>query len=118
MLNKTNIVGLAAALILLSTGPGAAGVEAPFTLRPAFAGTANWLKPVSTLAASGTAASTMIRSTVVLEANLDARPIVAMRPAVPAGDYGLFGSVALPMGALPASKQWRSVSATDFTTQY
>ena len=56
----------------------------------------------------------------MLEASLDPRPVVTLRPnaQIPSGDYGLFGSVALPMGTLPATKQWRSVSATDFTTQY
>ncbi|HZY49017.1 MAG TPA: transglutaminase-like cysteine peptidase [Devosia sp.] len=120
MLNKTIVLGAAIAVTLLTTGPGTANVEASFALRPSFDSTANWLKPASTLAAAGTALSTGVHSTVVLEASLDPHPVVTLRPSAPLsiGDYGLFGSVALPMGTLPATKQWRSVSATDFTTQY
>lgn len=120
MLNKSIVLGLAAVVTLLATGPGAANVEPSFTLRPAFTTTANWLKPVSTLAAAGSAVSAGVHATIVLEASLDPRPVVTLRPnaQIPSGDYGLFGSVALPMGTLPATKQWRSVSATDFTTQY
>jgi len=120
MLNKTILLGAAIAATLLTTGPGTANVEASFALRPAFDSSANWLKPVSRLAAAGSTVSTGVRSTVVLEASLDPHPIVTLRPSAPvsAGDYGLFGSVALPMGTLPATRQWRSVSATDFTTQY
>jgi predicted transglutaminase-like cysteine proteinase len=120
VLNKTVVLGAAIAATLLMTGPGAANVEASLVLRPAFDSAANWLKPASTLAAAGTAISAGVHSTIVLEASLEPHPVVTPRPSapVPAGDYGLFGSVALPMSTLPATKQWRSVSATDFTTQY
>jgi len=120
LLNKTILLGAVIAATLLTTGPGAANVEASFTLRPAFDSSANWLKPASTLAAAGATMSNGVHSTVVLEASLDPHPVVTHRPGAPvsAGDYGLFGSVALPMGTLPATKQWRSVSATDFTSQY
>jgi predicted transglutaminase-like cysteine proteinase len=37
---------------------------------------------------------------------------------VRSGEYGLFGSVALPIGTLPATRQWQRVSSVDFTRQY
>lgn len=120
MLNKTIALGAAIAATLLMTGPGTANVEGSFVLRPAFDSSANWLKPASTLAAAGAAVSAAVHSTVILEASLDPHPTITPRPtaALSTGDYGLFGSVALPMGTLPATKQWRSVSAIDFTAQY
>lgn len=129
MLNKTIVLAIAAAISLAGTGPSPAKLVAAdpsIDLRPAFAAAGNWLPPVDvpplrgTLAASGNAFGQT--SATVLEASVELDPgavaDLPAPPAVPTSDYGLFGSVALPIATLPATRQWLSVSATDFTAQY
>jgi len=85
-------------------------------LRPAFSTTGNWLTNV--IVARGAAFSSA--PAAVLEASVEIRPMprTLAAPPVGAGEYGLFGSVALPIGALPATKQWQRVSSSDFAGEY
>lgn len=107
MLHKTIVIGLAAMALVAGIGPGAASVRLDSGLRAALPAAANWLMPAAHDDAG------------LITASLGNAPTTPRLP-VPGGtdEYGVFGSVALPIGTLPASRQWLRVSATDFTAQY
>ncbi len=108
MLNKTIVLGIAAILVVAGTAASQASIQIGTNLRPSLTITAN---------AFGAAATLPPQATVTLAS---VNPAVITPPSVApnTGDYGLFHSVALPISALPATKQWQRVSSTDFTTQY
>jgi len=126
MLKTKIIAGLFGLTGLLITAPTLANVEAPFSLRPSYDGTANWLRgnPVIESARALATIAAAIRpwglwvavAPTTTVASLSPADVVPARPDTSA--YGVFGSVAMPIAALPASKQWRSVSSTDYTTQF
>jgi predicted transglutaminase-like cysteine proteinase len=116
VLNKTIVLGLALLALLGATTPGHASLDnAVSGLRPAFSTNGNWLTNV--VVARGAAFGAV---PAVLEASVELAPMPrTLAPApVSGGEYGLFGSVALPMSALPATRQWQRVSSIDFTRQY
>ena len=113
MLNNKIILGLIGLCALAVPTAAMASTETPFELRPAFDLGAHWM---GAAAASDAAAAVA----APLEASL---PVMAVRLPRAAGrleteNYGVFGSVALPVSSLPAMAQWRSVSSRDFTTQF
>ena len=108
MLNKTIVLGFAAMLLLAGNASSLASLEITANLRPSLTITAN---------AFGDAALMPLPQARVTLASVNPNTITLL--ATPRnGEYGLFGSVALPISALPATKQWQRVSSTDFTTQY
>lgn len=114
MLKRANILWCSGLLVALSLGSAQASIDpTQVELRPAFSTSSNWLQPHFALASSG-AAIAGSPAVTVLEANLKPARIVIPR----ASDYGLFGSVALPISTLPAGRNWARVAAPDFTTQY
>ena len=113
MLNKTIVLGIAAMLVMAGTTASPASIRIGANLRPSLTMTTN---------AFGSAAMLPLQPATITLASVNpaiiAPPTLSL-PATPqSGEYGLFHSVALPISALPATKQWRRVSATDFTTQY
>ena len=105
MLNKTIVLGLAMLMTLAGIAPSGASLRYDVSaLRPTIAAGGNWLLPMAEARTE--------------TASLDPTVPSIAQPAIRGGDYGLFGSVALPISALPATKQWLRVSATDFTAQY
>jgi len=114
MLNRANILSIATLLVVAVASPAIASIDSDFgPLRPSFSTAANWLMPQGILATSGSVGAGN-RSVAVLEANLKPIPVTVPRAA----DYGLFGSVALPISTLPASRFWQRVSSMDFSAQY
>ena len=116
MLNKTIIAGLAAAFLLAGTAQSFASLQIGPSLRASFADTnAFGDYGIGAEEQRQPAASVLLASTHV---DLPANPALTLPRTLGNGDYGLFGSVALAIGTLPATKQWQRVSATDFTAQY
>jgi predicted transglutaminase-like cysteine proteinase len=114
MLKRANILWVSVLLVVAGLGSANASIDPnQVELRPAFAANGNWLQPKFNLASSGSAIAGNPTVTV-LEANLKPAPVAVPR----ASNYGLFGSVALPISSLPAGRNWTRVSATDFTSQY
>jgi len=108
MLNKTIVLGVAAMLFMAGTTASPASIQIGTNLRPSLTIAAN---------AFGDAA-TLPLPTITL-ASVNPATIAPPPLSLPrTGEYGLFGSVALPISALPATKQWKRVSSTDFTSQY
>jgi predicted transglutaminase-like cysteine proteinase len=110
MLNKTIVLGIAAMLVMAGTTASPASLQIGANLRPSLTITAN---------AFGEAAKLPLQQATVTLASVNPATIAAPALRLPrTGEYGLFGSVALPISALPATKQWKRVSSTDFTNQY
>ena len=113
MLNKTIVLGLAAMLLMAGTADSRASIQIGANLRPSLTITAN---------AFGEAATLPLPQATVTLASVNPATIAPPTLSLPStprnGEYGLFGSVALPISALPATKQWQRVSSSDFTTQY
>lgn len=126
MLKTKIIAGLLGLTGLLITAPALANIESPFSLRPSFDGSANWLRgnPIVTSASTLATIDGAIRPWGLWTAALprvevaSLGPTVTVTPKPDASSYGVFGSVAMPIATLPASKQWLSISSTDYTTQY
>ena len=114
MPKRANILWIATFLVVTNIGAALANIGHDLVgLRPAFSTENNWLQPKSMLATAGSAVAGRL-SVEVLEANLKPAPVSVPRTS----DYGLFGSVALPISTLPAGRDWRRVSSIDFTSQY
>jgi len=124
---KTKIIaGLVGLAGLFVSVPSLANVAAPLSLRPSFDGDANWLRgnPIVTSARTLATIDGAIQpwglwiapAATEKVASLNAPKITSAH--LDSSTYGVFGSVALPISAVPASKQWRSISATDYTLQF
>ena len=110
MLKKTIVLCVAAVLVMAGTAASRASIQIGANLRPSLSITAN---------AFGAAANLPQPPATITLASVNPATLLPSRPTAPdTGEYGLFHSVALPISALPATKQWQRVSATDFTTQY
>lgn len=113
MLNNKTIFGLVTAAVMFTPTIAIASTDTPFELRPAFDLSAHWMG----VAAAGDAAAAVAAP---LEASLPPMAIRLPRAAreIEPENYGVFGSVALPVSTLPTMAQWRSVSSRDFTSQF
>jgi len=124
---KTKIIaGLVGLAGLFVSVPSLANVAAPLSLRPSFDGDANWLRGNQIVTSARTLATIdgaiqpwglwIAPATTEKVASLNAPKFTSAH--LDSSTYGVFGSVALPISAVPASKQWRSISATDYTLQF
>ena len=114
MLKRAKLLWIVAIVCAVNASTAWASIDrSDPVLRPSFSGEANWLLPRSMLASAGAAVAGR-PSVEILEANLKPAPVIVPR----ADDYGLFGSVALPISSLPAGSNWRRVSSVDFRSQF
>lgn len=114
MLKRANILLVAGLLIGANIGAARASIDySELELRPGFSASTNWLKTESLLASTGRVVAGQ-PAVEILEANLKPAPVAIQQNS----DYGLFGSVALPISTLPVARNWNRVSAADFSRQY